>query len=99
MFEHGTSAAASEFCEWVEVGTDLYIFHRNYQVKAHSFPWFSAAGATAVAYRTTSFLYTNVFINLLCLRLTAKENDHLCKRVVKSVKLAFANKTKESISC
>ena len=39
----GASAAASEFCERVRVGIDVYIPDRKYQVKPHSFPWFSAA--------------------------------------------------------
>ena len=39
--------AASEFCEWVLVGIDVYILHPKYQVKPHSSPWFSAA-CTAV---------------------------------------------------
>ena len=34
IFKLGTSAAASEFCEWVQVGIDVYIPHRKYQVKA-----------------------------------------------------------------
>ena len=38
IFKLGTSAAASEFCEWVKVGTDIYIPHRRYQVKPHSSP-------------------------------------------------------------
>ena len=29
-------AAASEFYEWVQVGIDVYIPHRKYQVKPHS---------------------------------------------------------------
>ena len=29
IFKLGTSAAASEFCEWVQVGIDVYILHRN----------------------------------------------------------------------
>ena len=32
------SVAASEFCEWVQVGIDVYIPHRKYQVKPHSSP-------------------------------------------------------------
>ena len=40
IFKLGASAAASEFCEWVQVGIDLYIPHRKYQVKPHSSPWF-----------------------------------------------------------
>ena len=31
----GASAAASEFCEWVQVGIDVYIPHIKYQVKPH----------------------------------------------------------------
>ena len=46
-----TSAAASEFCEWVQVGIDVYIPHRKYQVKPHSSPWFSAVCAAAIVHR------------------------------------------------
>ena len=45
------SAAASEFCEWVHVGNDVYIPHRKYQVKLHSSPWFSAACVAAIVHR------------------------------------------------
>ena len=48
-FKLGASAAASEFYEWVHVGIDVYIPHRKYQVKLHSYPWFSAACAAAAA--------------------------------------------------
>ena len=34
------SAAANEFCEWVQVGVDVCIPHERYQVKSHSSPWF-----------------------------------------------------------
>ena len=27
IFKLGASAAGSEFCEWVQVGTDLYVLH------------------------------------------------------------------------
>ena len=43
IFKLSASAAASEFYEWVQVGTDVYIPHRKYEVKPHSSPWFSAA--------------------------------------------------------
>ena len=45
IFKPGSSAAASEFCEWVQVGIDVYIAHRKYQVKTDSSPRFSAACA------------------------------------------------------
>ena len=43
IFKLGGSAAARDFCEWVQVGTDVYIPHRKYQVKPHLSPWFSPA--------------------------------------------------------
>ena len=38
IFKLGAFGAASQFCEWVQVGTDVYIPHRKYQVKPHSSP-------------------------------------------------------------
>ena len=38
IFKLGASAAASEFCEWVQVEIDVYIYIRKYQVKPHSSP-------------------------------------------------------------
>ena len=55
IFKLGASAAASEFCEWVQVGIDVYIPHRKYQVKPHSSPWFSAACAAAIVHRNHLF--------------------------------------------
>ena len=43
IFKLSASAAASEFCEWAQVGIDVYVLLRKYQVKPHSSPWFSAA--------------------------------------------------------
>ena len=48
IFKLSASAAATEFCEWVQVGIDVYIPHCKYQVKPHSSPWFSAACAAAI---------------------------------------------------
>ena len=38
IFKLGASAAATEFCEWVQVGTDVYIPHRKHQVNPRSYP-------------------------------------------------------------
>ena len=54
IFKLSASAVASEFCEWVQVGIDVYIPHRKYQVKPHSSPWFSAACAAAIVQSITS---------------------------------------------
>ena len=40
IFKLGASAVASEFCEWVQVGIDVYIPHRKYKsslIHPHSF--------------------------------------------------------------
>ena len=55
IFKLSASAAASEFCEWVQVGIDVYIPHQKYQVKPHSSPWFSAACAAAIVHRNDFF--------------------------------------------
>ena len=55
IFKLSASAAASEFCEWVQVGIDVYIPRRKYQVKPHSFPRFSAACPAAIVHRNHFF--------------------------------------------
>ena len=55
FFKFSVSAAASEFCEWIHVGIDVYIPHRKYQVKPDSSPWFSPACAAAIVYRNHFF--------------------------------------------
>ena len=52
IFKLGVSAAASEFCEWVQVEIDIYIPHRKYQVKPHSCPWFSAVCAATIVFKS-----------------------------------------------
>ena len=55
IFKLSASTAASEFWEWVQVGVDVYILHRKYQVKPHSSPWFSAACAATRIHRNHFF--------------------------------------------
>ena len=97
IFKLGASAAASEFCDWIQFGIDVYVLHRKYQVKPHSSPWFSAACAAAIVHRNHFF----------CLYQKDKSSDskikfqqvsYFCKRVLEAAKLAYANKTKESIT-
>ena len=95
IFKLGGSAAASEFCEWVQVGIYVYIPHRKYQVKPHSSPWFSAACAVAIVCR-------NHFFRLYQKDKSSKEEfgqaSNHSKRVLEAAKLAYANKIKESIT-
>ena len=55
IFKLGASAAAGEFCEWAQVGNDVYIPHRKYQVKPHSSSSFSAACAAAIIHSNHFF--------------------------------------------
>ena len=97
IFKLGASAAASEFCEWVLVGIDVYIPHRKYQVKPHSSPWFSAACAAAIVHRNHFFrLYQREKSSDSKVKFRQASNH--CKRVLEAAKLAYANKTKESIT-
>ena len=57
IFKLSASAVASDFCEWVQGGIDVYISHHKYQVKPHSSPWFSAACAAAIVHRNNFFLF------------------------------------------
>ena len=62
------SIAASEFCEWVQAGIDVYIPHCKYQVKPHSSPWSSAAYVAAIAHRNHFLFDCTNWINLLNLK-------------------------------
>ena len=97
IFKLSASAAASEFCEWVQVGIDVYIPHRKYQVKPHSSPLFSAACAAAIVHRNHFF---RLFQQNKSSESKAKfrQASNGCKRVLEAAKLAYATKTKESIT-
>ena len=97
IFKLGASAAASEFCEWVQVGIDVYIPHRKYQVKPHSSPWFSVACAAAIVHRSHFFsLYQKDKSSDD--KVKFRQAIKRCKGFLEAAKLAYANKTKESIT-
>ena len=97
IFKLSASAAASEFCEWVQVGIDVYAPHRRYQVKPHSSPWFPAACAAAIVHRYHFFhLYQRNKSSESEVKFRQASNH--CKRVLEAAKLAYATKTKESIT-
>ena len=97
IFKVSASAAASEFCEWVQVGIDVYILHHKYQVKPHSSPWFSAACAAAIVHRNHFFrLYQQNKSSES--KVKFRQASNRCKRVLETAKLAYTTKTKESIT-
>ena len=75
----------------------MYIPRHKYQVKPHSSPWFSATCAAAIVHR-------NHFILLYQQNKSSeskvkfRQASNCCKRVFEAAKLAYATKTKESIS-
>ena len=94
IFKLGTSAAASEFSVWVQVGIDVYIPHRNNQVKPHSSPWFSAACPVPIVHRNHFFrLYQKDKSSDS--KIKFRQAGNRCKTVLEAAKLADANKTKE----
>ena len=81
----------------VQVGIVVYIPHRKYQFKPHSSPWCLAACAATIAHKNNFFR--------LCQKDKSSESkvkfrqaSNHCKRVFEAAKLAYANKTKESIT-
>ena len=91
IFKLSPSAAASEFCKWVQVGTDVYIPHRKYQVKPHSSPWFSAACVVAIVHRNHFFrLYQKDRSSDS--KVKFREARNLCKRLLKLPNLHMLTK-------
>ena len=85
IFKLGASAAASEFCEWIRVGTDVYIPHSKYQVKCHSSPWFSASCASAIVHRNYFFrLYQKDKSSDT--KVKFRQASNRCKRVLETAK-------------
>ena len=95
IFKLGASTAANEFCEWVQVGTDVYIPHHKYQVKPHSSPWFSAACAAAIVHRNQNNQQNKSSESTVKFRQASNRS----KRFLEAAILAYATKTKESITC
>ena len=83
--------------EWLQVGIDVYIPRLKYQVKPHSSPWFSIACAPAEVHRNHFFrLYQQNKSSESEVKFSQTRNHF--KSVLEAVKLAYANKTNESIT-
>ena len=96
-FKLSASAAASEFCEWVQVGIDLYIPHHKCQVKPRSSPWFSAPCAAAIFHRNHFFCFYQPSKSSEY-KVKFRQASNCCKRVLEAAKHAYAIKTKECIT-
>ena len=87
IFKLGASAAASEFCDSVQVGIDVYIPQRKYQVKPHSSPWFSASGAAAIVHRN-HFFHLHQKDKSSDSKVKLRQASNRRKRVLEAAKLA-----------
>ena len=87
IFKLSASAAASEFCEWGQVKIDVHIFHQIYQVKPHSFPWFSTACNAAIVH---SYHFPQLHQQNKSSKSKAKirKASNHCKRVLEAAKPA-----------
>ena len=97
IFKLSASAAASEFCEWIQVGIDVYIPRCKYQVKPHPSPWFSA-GSTAAIVRRNNFFRLHQQNKSTESKVKFRQASNHCKGVLGAAILAYATKTKESIT-
>ena len=95
---NASAAAVSELYEWVQNGIDVYIPRRKYQVKPDSSLWFSAACAAAIIHRNHFFRLHQQSKSSKSKGKFSQANNNLCKRVLGTAKLVYANKTKESIT-
>ena len=93
IFRLSASAAASEFWEWVQVGIDVCIPNRKYQVKPYSSPWFSATCAAALIHRNHFFhLYRQNESPES--KIKFRQASNRCKRVLEAAKLSYSNNTR-----
>ena len=75
----------------------IYITRRKYQVKPHLHLWFSAGCAAAIVHKNHFFrLYQKDKSSDSKVKFRQASNH--CKRVLEAAKLAYPNKTKESIT-
>lgn len=80
IFKLGTLVAdASDFYDWFQVGTDLFIPHSKHQVKLNLSLWFSAAFVAAMASRSHFFhLHQQIKFSVSQVKLRQRIN---CERV------------------
>ena len=90
IFKISASTAASEFSEWVQVGIDVYVPHRKYQVKPQLSPCFSAACAAVIVHRNHFFRFYQKEKSSVS-KVKFRQASNHCKRVVEAAKLAYVN--------
>ena len=80
----------------MQIGIDVYIPNRKYQVKPHAFPWFLPSCDAAIAHRN-HFFYLYQRDKSAGSRALFRQASNRCKRVVESATNCYVEKKKESI--
>ena len=86
VFKLSASAAASEFCELVQVGIYVCIPYCKYQIKPHSSPWFLAA-SFAVIIRRNHFSYLYQMNKSYESKVKCRQSSNCCKSVFEAANL------------
>ena len=81
----------------VQVGINVYIHHIKYHVKPHSSRWFSVACVPAIVHRNYFFHLYKKDISPAS-KVKFRQASNCCKRSLESSRLAYTNKTNESIT-
>ena len=81
-------------------GIDVYIPHGKYQVKPHSSQWFSVVCAAVIAVIALRNHFFHLYQQSKSFesKVKLRQASNQCKRVLEAAKLAYATKTKESIT-
>ena len=96
IFKLSASAAASEFCEWVQVRIDIYpSLKLSGQISLISMI-FSCLCCCHSSYKIFFCLYQKDKSSES--KVKFRQASNCCKRVLEAAKLAYANRTKESIT-
>ena len=98
IFKFSASVAASQFCEWIQVGIDVYIPLGKYQFKPYSSPWFSAACALSYIVHRNHLFHLYQKNRSSEYKVKFRQASNCCKRVLEAAKLAYANKTSKQKS-
>ena len=88
---NASAAAACEFCEWVQLGTDAYIHHCKHHVKPHSFLCFSAVCAPTIVHKIHFFCFYQPNKSSESIA-KFREASNRYKSVLEAAKLEYANK-------
>ena len=98
IFKVSASAATSQFCEYVKVGIDVYIPHCKYQViQASLISMVFSSCAAAIVHRSHFFRLHQKSKSSES-KIKFRQGSNCCKRDLEAAKLAYANKTKDSIT-